>query len=251
MKNIQLDANDFFANCAKNDTNKTTISGRYASDEGKESDITEFITSLLRFEQNNSFLDIGCGYGYLTDSLLALATENKLKTTLIDIPEILDKVKLDKNFAKGTTFIQGNFPDQLNKKVVGKFDHILIYSVLHYVLDPEKMIEEAVCLLNDGGRLLIGDIPNINKKGRFLASNTGRSFDATYKGIALDKAPKYKDADDFIEKNKKGLNLKVSDALITKIFNKYRQLGYNVYLIEQPASLPFSNTREDILIVKD
>ncbi|MCP4322228.1 MAG: class I SAM-dependent methyltransferase [Alteromonadales bacterium] len=251
MNKIQHESNIFYANCAQNNTDKTTIAGRYAFDEGKESDIAEFITSLLRFQEHNTFLDIGCGYGNLTDYLLALGTKKKLKTTLIDIPEILNRLKADSEFSSKTTFIQGNFPSNLKEAITEKFDHILIYSVLHCVDNPENMIDEAVSLLKSGGRLLIGDVPNINKKGRFLASDAGRSFDADYKGIPLDAAPKYKDSDDFIEKNKGGLNLKISDSLITKVFNKYRQLGYNVYLIEQPASLPFSNTREDILIVKD
>jgi 2-polyprenyl-3-methyl-5-hydroxy-6-metoxy-1,4-benzoquinol methylase len=251
MNNIQNESNIFYASCAKNSTNKTTIAGRYAFDEGKESDISEFIASHLRFTENNSFLDIGCGYGNLTDYLLALGTKKKLKMTLIDLPEILDRLKPENKFPPETTFIEGNFPNNLKRRIAEKYDHILIYSVLHYVEDPEKMIDEAVSLLKTSGRLLIGDIPNVNKKGRFLASENGRAFDANYKGITLEETTKYRSADDFIAKNKANLNLEISDLLITKIVHKYRLLDYNVYLIEQPVNLPFSNTREDILIVKN
>jgi 2-polyprenyl-3-methyl-5-hydroxy-6-metoxy-1,4-benzoquinol methylase len=251
MKNIQQDSNKFYANNAANSNDKTTIAGRYSSDSGKEADIANFILSTLRFTQHNSFLDIGCGYGYVTDALLTQGKKNSINTTLIDIPEVLDKIKREQLFASNTQFIEGNFPNNLQHPLSEKFDHILIYSVLHCVNNPELMIEKAVKLLTAGGRLLIGDIPNITKKGRFLASNAGRSFDANYKNIPLEDTPLYENSDDFIEKNKEKLNTMLTDEFASKIFNKYRRLGYNVYLIEQPNSLPFSKSREDILIVRE
>lgn len=251
MKNIQQDSNKFYANNATNSNDKTTIAGRYSSDSGKEKNIVSAILSLLRFKEDNSFLDIGCGYGYVTDALLAHGKNNAIKTTLIDIKEVLNKIKNEKQFAFNTQFIEGNFPKNLQHSLNDQFDHILIYSVLHCVNNPELMIESAVKLLNPGGRLLIGDIPNVTKKGRFLASETGRAFDANYKNIPLESATLYENSDDFVEKNKENLNTLLSDDFVSQTFSKYRKLGYNVYLIEQPDSLPFSKTREDMLIVRD
>jgi ubiquinone/menaquinone biosynthesis C-methylase UbiE len=251
VKNIQQDSNKFYANNATNSNDKTTTAGRYSSDSGKEKDIVSAILSLLRFKKDNSFLDIGCGYGYVTDALLAHGKNNAIKATLIDIKEVLNKIKQEVLFAADTTFIEGNFPNELQQPLNVKFDHILIYSVLHCVNNPELMIESAVKLLNPGGRLLIGDIPNVTKKGRFLASEVGRAFDANYKNIPLESTTLYENSNDFIEKNKENLNTLLSDDFASQIFNKYRKLGYNVYLLEQPDSLPFSKTREDILIVRD
>ena len=64
-----------------------------------------------------------------------------------------------------------NMRDQLVK-----YERILLYSVIHYTDQPKELIFSALAHLAPGGMLLIGDIPNISRKGRFLATEHGRIF---------------------------------------------------------------------------
>lgn len=253
MPTIQENSNRSYAKMVTESDNKTMIAGRYESDQGKEKDIFTSISALLKLDNRVglNFIDIGCGYGNLTDSFIELAKNNQFKTTLIDIAEIIERHKNECNLTNDFTLISGNFPSNLTAPITEMFDCILIYSVLHCVDEPETLIDEAIKLLNPGGRLLIGDIPNVNKKGRFLATPIGRAFDADYKGIPVEKTPYYQDHFDFIEKNQQQLNVKLDDDFLIKIMSKYRKQGYNVYIYEQNEGLPFSKTREDLLIVKD
>jgi hypothetical protein len=107
-------------------------------------------------------------------------------------------------------------------------------------MNPFYFIDAAVKLLNDGGRFLIGDIPNISKRNRFFASNTGLKFHQSFTKTATN--PEY-EFNTLIED-------KIDDSLVYAILNRYRSAGFETYLLEQPASLPMSNRREDILIVK-
>lgn len=253
MSNIQKNSNLSYAKMVTESNDKTMIAGRYASDKGKEKVIFASINSLLKLDTQTelNFIDIGCGYGDLTDYFINLSQKNNFKSTLVDIAEIITRLKGDSNLNDNFTLISGNFPNNLTTPIAQKFDRILIYSVLHCVDDPEKLIDEAVKLLNSGGRLLIGDIPNVNKKGRFLATPKGRAFDAEYKNIPLEQAPSYQDHFDFVKQNQAQLNAKLDDNFLINMMSKYRQQGYNSYIYEQDAGLPFSKTREDLLIIKD
>ena len=44
---------------------------------------------------------------------------------------------------------------------------------------------------------------------------------------------------------------KIDDSLVFAILNRYRNAGFETYLLEQPTDLPMGNRREDILIVKN
>lgn len=253
MATIQENSNASYAKMVTESNDKTMIAGRYANDKGKEKQIFSSIKKLLNLDSQNalSFLDIGCGYGNLTDYFIALAKANNFSTTLVDIDEIITRHKKESALSDHFTLVSGNFPDNLSTPITASVDRILIYSVLHCVDEPEKLIEQAVKLLKPGGRLLVGDIPNVNKKGRFLATPAGRAFDAEYKQLPVEQVPSYQDHFDFVEKNKAQLNTQLDDDFLLAVMHKYRQQGYNVYVYEQEEGLPFSKTREDLLIVKD
>ena len=108
-------------------------------------------------------------------------------------------------------------------------------------MNPFYFIDEAVKLLNDGGRLLIGDIPNISKRNRFFASNTGLKFHQNF--TKTNTSPEY-EFNTLIED-------KIDDSLVFAILSRYRNAGFEAYLLEQPINLPMRNRREDILIVKN
>ena len=256
MKSSDEQSKEFYIKMATENANKTVIAGRYAFDEGKEQFIVEDIISKLDIKEKSSFFDIGCGAGYVAESLISYLHKLDVSLTMMDVAEVIDI--LDRDFIKGTKLsglkvelLKGYFPGDYS--LTGrKFDKILLYSVLHSVDDPLKIIEEAVKLLNPYGKLLLGDLPNISQKGRFLSSETGRIFDAEYKKISIKDLPVYKDHYDFVEKmnaDPEYYSL-IDDKFINNIYDVYTSKGYDVFILPQPHNLPFSKTRHDILISK-
>ena len=60
-----------------------------------------------------------------------------------------------------------------------RVDAMVVYSVFQYVFaegNAWDFLDRSLSLLAPGGRLLIGDIPNITKRKRFFASDTGVRF---------------------------------------------------------------------------
>jgi 2-polyprenyl-3-methyl-5-hydroxy-6-metoxy-1,4-benzoquinol methylase len=239
---------EIYSNLAKKNDNPTKLAGRYEKDEGVESLILSDILHKLNIEQNNSVLDIGCGCGVLTHLFIEKLKILDCKVTFFDIPEVIKKLDYELDYHKNLTFKSGLFPESYNSNSEpNKFDKICIYSVLQCTDNPEEFIDEAVKMLNSPGRLLIGDIPNINKKGRFLSSEFGRSFDANYHGVKISEVKHFKSHLDYASKVK-DQNDKINDELILKIFHKYRLLGHDVYILPQKSYMPFSHTREDLII---
>ena len=100
-------------------------------------------------------------------------------------------------------------------------DSVIIYSVLQHVMydmSPFVFLDNAVMLLAPGGKLFIGDIPNISKRNRNLKYDQGTLFE------------------------------KIEDSLIFSILQRYRNFGFETYLLRQSDDLPLSETREHILI---
>jgi len=187
-------------------------------------------------------VDIGCGCSKPVLDLIdfcKIERERVKELVLVDNKEMLDNIK-DENFIKKYAV---KFPDdKLIKKYKGKVDVVIIYSVLHHVYFHQNFIEfldNAVALLKESGRLLIGDIPNNSKKKRFLSSTFGREFHKNFSG----EYPKEIKCIDFKEKE-------LQDDLIFMILQRYRLMGYETYLLPQNKNLPLCYTREDILIRK-
>ena len=73
-------------------------------------------------------------------------------------------------------------------------------------------------LLSPGGKLLLGDIPNISKRNRNSKYNQGELFE------------------------------KIEDGFIFSILQRYRNFGFETYMLKQSEHLPLNETREHILI---
>jgi SAM-dependent methyltransferase len=207
-----------------------------------EESIFNNINTILRLDREGIiFFDVGCGCSELPKLIIKNAIKNRQNLYMIDSEEMLVHLPNKDNMVK----ISGKFPDEINlPEYQNKVDAIVLYSVLqHIVLDmnPFYFIDEAVKLLNDGGRLLIGDIPNISKRNRFFASNTGLKFHQSF--TKTNTSPEYK-FNTLIED-------KIDDSLVFAILSRYRNAGFETYLLEQPIDLPMRNRREDILIVKN
>lgn len=247
MDERQKNANKRYTEIVNSTTNMATTVGRPENTLELTKYICDDIEKKLGLEKGDRLLDIGCGYGDLTKHILSLSSELSLELSLLDIEAIINKIKnnLLELFPSNIDFITGTFPGCIDAK--DKFDKILIYSVLHYTDKPEDIVQTAVELLAPGGKLLIGDIPNVNRKGRFVATEFGRAFDAEYHKKDINDIPVYKDQYEYVEKCT-NQNTRICDDLISTIFTQYRKKGFDVFVLPQDKCLPFSLTREDILI---
>jgi hypothetical protein len=112
--------------------------------------------------------------------------------------------------------------------------------VLFYVFANDNMfdfIHQALEILKPGGCLLLGDIPNISKRDRFISSEEGKKF--------MKKAKHLKGSTAHENRAQK-----MDDSIVMSILSRYRMNGYETYLLPQNSDLPMANRREDILIVK-
>ena len=212
---------------------------------GKEEAIfTDIISKLqIRNVQGQILLDIGPGCSDLPNMIHKYAISNGCKILLADSKEMLDSLPDNQD----TTKFIGQFPNDvfdLLESYQNSIDYIVTYSTLLCVFYDQcifKFIDAAVLLLKPGGRLLIGDVPNISKRKRFFSSEAGKQFHKDF--MKTDEDPDIQH-----------LQLEpgyIDDGVIAGILQRYRGFGYDSYLLPQNKNLPFANRREDILIVRN
>jgi hypothetical protein len=197
----------------------------------------------LLHTKNKMIVDIGCGCSDLVKDLIKICKKNKHKLILVDSQEMLDLIPNASCIIK----LAGYFPNmpELLKEYVGKIDYVLTYSVLHYVFTENNIynfIHKALDLLKNNGLFLIGDIPNLNKRNRFLQSKEGIKFQQNKVKFDKENVNRVSMPND--------LSQKIDDAVILSILMRYRNYGYETYLVPQNGNLPMVNRREDILIIK-
>ena len=218
---------------------KTEKAGRYKSHIGLEKNIFIDIVKKLKLKKNDEFLDIGCGLGNLSDYFIKYCVKNKINLTLCDIPEIIDIQKKKYSKFENINFLDKEFQ---NIKIKKKFNKILCYSVIQCVNDPKTFFKKILNILSIEGKILIGDLPNINKKYRFLKSNFGKKFEEK----RINKKIEIKNMKTFLKLSKQ--NKYINDEFISFIINYSRKKNRNSIIMKQPIKLPFSHTREDVLI---
>ena len=234
---IQKKSNKSYKNLTKNKkVLPTEKAGRYKWQQGKEIIIFNDIKKKLIFKKNDNFLDIGCGCGPLTDLLVNYCQKNNINVTLCDIPPIIDLLKKKFKRFKNIEYIDQEFQ---KIKIINKYDKILCYSVIQCVDSPLNFTKKIISLINEKGKVLIGDIPNINKKFRFLQSEFGWKYE---KNNFSNKIT-FKQFKKITKQNKK-----IDDDYILKILLYCRKLNKSSNVIKQNQNLPFSYTREDILV---
>jgi len=209
----------------------------------KEVLIFEDINSKLGLDSKGlRILDIGCGCSDLVNSLINNSVGNQSILYLVDSEEMLnniDKQSLNKN----VYLVPGYFPKvkfpHLDEYL--SFDRILVYSVIQYVFLEQSIFEfihQCINLLNSGGRLLIGDIPNISARERFINSDKGKEF--------VKNGPLSNDTIHLKHERQE----RIDDSVVLAILSRFRNFGCETYLLPQNQNLPFGNRREDILIIK-
>ena len=172
ISNYQDESNLFYTKAIKNTKRGLhNVSGRYKADTKLEKYIFKDIAVKLELNKKKiSFLDVGCGCGNLVKFIAKHAEQKKINLTLCDIEPVISKLKKQhKN--KKIKFLDNEF---LKNNFTEKYDRILIYSVLQCMNDIKKSIEKAYSLLKKNGILLIGDLPNVDKKFRFLSIGSNK-----------------------------------------------------------------------------
>lgn len=211
---------------------------------GKESDIFNDISHKLELTNVSEkvLLDIGPGCSELPLMILNFCNQNKFTTLLVDSKEMLDQLPDANNIKK----YEGYFPDDVSlliNEFQNKVDYIIGYSIFHYVFYNTcifKFIDSALSLLKPGGKLFLGDIPNVSKRKRFFSTDTGIAFHKNFTGT--DTLPEINNLQ--LEPNQ------VDDGVLMGILQRYRGFGYEVYILPQNSKLPMYNRREDLLICK-
>lgn len=221
----------------------TSRAGRYRCQADGEKRAVLDIVSKLALSPTDALLDIGCGLGNLTIPLSFLSGT----TACVDHQSILEELRRRVPLEK-LQLIPGSF---LDVEVKGTFDKVLTYGVVLCLSNEDEVlrfIDKAAALVAPGGRLLVGDLPNLDLKTRFMNSERGRRFQAEWDAQVGD--PETQKELEWAKKNLPAPNATVqfNDAFVARLLERYRGKGFNAWLLPQPPDLAFGNTREDLLI---
>jgi 2-polyprenyl-3-methyl-5-hydroxy-6-metoxy-1,4-benzoquinol methylase len=231
---------DAYGELARSNVSATELSGRYETQAEAERRIVDDVGRKLAIAPGDSLLDIGCGAGNLLIPLSFVTAD----AVGIDHPDVISYARQYFSGAR-IRWLAGQFP---SVAFTEQFDCILLYSVIHCIPSfPElyPFIDAAAGLLKPGGRLLIGDIPNGDRKRRFLESQAGQIFEGEWQRSRRESPAKQSSVFD----GATGIGT-LNDAAILEIVARSRANGFHVYILPQPQDLPFGRTREDILIVR-
>jgi cyclopropane fatty-acyl-phospholipid synthase-like methyltransferase len=216
----------------------TEIAGRYAFQRRQESAIIRDVTTKLALGSTDSLLEVGCGAGNL---LIPLSRRVRLAAGL-DHSHLLARLR-QRHGSEAIRLFPGNF---LDVTVTKTFSKILVYSVIHYLSSRSEVLrflDKAAALLKPGGMMLVGDIPNADKKRRFLATKQG--------GLLQDdwiRKVNQANAVPVSRPDHKTVASALNDELLLSFVAHFRSRGYEGYLVRQPEGLCFAHTREDLLV---
>ena len=209
--------------------------------EGKESIIFSDILSKMRSLERKNIVAIEIGPGCSRLPLM-LADHCLLKNGdvhFVDSDEMLKHLPEAQHIHKWP----GCFPkiSKLFEQMNNKVDSIIAYSVIQYVFSDGNLwefVDQCLSLLNEGGELLLGDIPNISMRKRFFRSNAGlkthQSFTGQMNALNVDF--------NILESGR------IDDAVVLGILARARASGFHSWVLPQGANLPMENRREDVLI---
>jgi len=210
---------------------------------GKEHLIFEDILKKIpALEQNDKVvLDIGPGCSDLAHYLIEHSKAHKHQLILVDSEEMLNLLPNSDLIRKEAVYYP-NCPELL-EELHGMIDVIICYSVFHYVFEESNtwgFIDHSLSLLAPGGHLLIGDIPNVSKRKRFFASETGIQHHKNFMETSDPPVVNFNQVE----------SSSIDDSVMLAVVMRARLAGFDAYLVSQGDELPMANRREDILIVR-
>ncbi len=233
---------DTYGRMAKADVDDIIQNGRYYAQADAEKFVPEDVFKKLRLNENDVFLDVGCGLGLNLYPALTVVKE----AHACDHTNVIDQL-VARGGQKDIVFHRGNF---LDIDFAGKYSKILSYSVLPALPNKEvvlKFIEKITMLLDPSGIALLGDLANVDKKARFMNSKRGQAFQKEWQAL-VEQYPDQIDIAQFQEEGDANA-VRINDDFIIEMLKFVRHLGFHAYVVDQPQHLPFGNTREDIVIV--
>jgi cyclopropane fatty-acyl-phospholipid synthase-like methyltransferase len=218
-------------------------SGRLQAQAEAERLIVGDIEQKLSLRPRDRLLEIGCGVG----NLLVPLSFRVARAVGIDHAGLIEAARERFRDVK-VEFRSGQFPGE---PLDEKFDRVLVYSVIHYLANFEAIchfIDAAAALVLPGGSLLVGDIPNTDRKARFTTSDAGELFEAEWRQrVSEDKSEAAAPLDALTQAT---FIRTLNDDMILALIGRYRSMGFHAYVLPQPSALPFGHTREDILLVR-
>jgi SAM-dependent methyltransferase len=236
----EMNAFEAYGSLGRSGRSNLAKAGRYEFQHDAQKLILCDLESKLRLSPSDRLLEIGCGPGNL---LIPLSF--RVRTAIgIDHPDLIEAAG-NRCESENLRFVPGRFPET---NVEGKFDRILIYSVLHYVTDlaeAARFLDAAAALLAPGGRMVVGDLPNVDRKSRFQNSEAGRKFEIEWS--RLREANPESGPNPLAGVSSIGT---FNDQMIVDLIGRYRALGFHAYVADQDPALPFGHTREDLVIVR-
>lgn len=223
----------------------TERAGRYPYQERAERLIVAEVIEKLALRPDHTLLEIGCGAGNL---LIPLSFAAK-SAVGIDHPSVVAKGR--ERFAdKRIAWLGGSFPET---RPEGTFDRILVYGVVLCLADlamVERFIDAAFDLLAPEGRMLVGDLPIVERKQRFRNSRRGKEFEVEWQAMAAKWSAEAKREHAYGLFQGADAIGQFTDAECASLLMRYRARGCHAYLLPQDPELPFGHTREDLLIVR-
>lgn len=231
---------DAYGELARAGVSATEMSGRYHMQALAERRIVDDVKAKLKLDVGDHLLDVGCGPGNLLIPLSYIAAE----AIGIDHPDVIARARRIFTDPR-IRWMEGQFPDVA---VDGSFDCILAYSVIQYLpsfADVFTFVEAGSALLKEGGRFLIADIPNSDKKKRFAESEIGKAFEEEWRKNVDRQAA----ASSLAFDGAQGVGA-LDDGGVLRIIDRMRSRRFHAYVLPQPLDLPFGQTREDLLIVR-
>jgi len=229
---------DKYGELATHNEHSTIQNGRYPSQAAAEKYLPEHVSKLLDIQNSDTVLDVGCGSG----NMLIPLSYSAAQVTGVDHPSVV-KALAEQLERPNMTLIGGNFHD-LNFDT--SFDKVIAYSVLHTLYDQTEVFDLVIKLLSvlkPNGICLLGDIPNTDRKARFMNSRRGQAFQK-----AWEEQQQNSDGAESLNSLKVASALTVNDGFVMELIHFIRAKGYDTSWLVQPGHLPFGNTREDIII---
>lgn len=212
--------------------NATERVGRPNRAELIENQIFVDICEKVRLSTRRNILDIGSGCGNLARLLIEFSLNSGSSVTFVDSTEVIEVLKDENIEIARPQFktVEGYFPD-ISRDLSNDYDCIIAYSVMHYVENPKNFILGALRVLSENGVLLIGDIPNSDKKRRFM---TGENQNYHFSRIW-----------------KRDFSRHYSERELGRYIRLIRKRGFEAYLIPQNDTFPHSGSREDLLVFRN